>query len=679
MLVLTSIILLQVIIRMLTASKSVVPRLRWPLGSLQLVAKSSTAKVKVKNQRGMQFELTMTNQRLEDYYQIQQSCSSNEEWQKCLSFMRKGLPQSFRLNKAKKDQLKQLQRLIKDQFWNSDGAVTLRSVNASDSVWQASATRWELKEKSAAERKSDHAKLRDFISHQREAGNLNRQELVSMVPVALLDVQPHHTVLDMCASPASKTKQAIEAMMELSEGTLPTGAVVANEISPERCFRLVNSLNMNGFPNVISVNHDARIFPDIFIQDSEGERQQLRYDRIVCDQPCSGDGTIRKNPNIWDTWSPTYSNMLHRTQYEIARRGFELLKVGGLFAYSSCAMNPVENGAVLLRLLEESGGGLDVIDVSDQLEQFGMKAAPGFVKWKVFDGKEMNRFSSPDELSPVDEVHQALVPLFHRPGFDDQLRRCKRFLPHLNNCGGFFVAILRKTRPMPWEKEPEERRAELRTMRRKYPAEVVLEMKNKEVSQIYRSRKHFKFMDDSEISKEKTFLDIGDRLAGYSFFSCKAKRKISVTNEVVRNILENNPNPDLNVIGAGLKVFKKNPRKASKLNYLLDSTNAHFMLRLVGEERTVRVNKDDLSHLLSIHGFVNYTDNLSTTAKDNFSKVYATSGGGCAKVTMDQPFLDGTNLEMLAFVGKENVELRITESIRYHNKLVLQHYTDVGL
>ena len=44
-----------------------------------------------------------------------------------------------------------------------------------------------------------------FIVDQTEAGRIFRQEKVSMIPVTLLDVQPHHSVLDMCAAPGSKT------------------------------------------------------------------------------------------------------------------------------------------------------------------------------------------------------------------------------------------------------------------------------------------------------------------------------------------------------------------------------------------------------------------------------------------------------------------------------------------
>ena len=58
-------------------------------------------------------------------------------------------------------------------------------------------------------------------------GNISRQETVSMIPPLVLDVQPHHKVLDMCAAPGSKTAQLIEAL-HAQEGVIPEGKVQWN-------------------------------------------------------------------------------------------------------------------------------------------------------------------------------------------------------------------------------------------------------------------------------------------------------------------------------------------------------------------------------------------------------------------------------------------------------------------
>ena len=75
----------------------------------------------------------------------------------------------------------------------------------------------------------------------------------------------------------------------------------------------------------------------------------VKYDRIVCDVPCSGDGTIRKNPTVWSDWSPAKGNSRHSLQFNIVERGAELLEINGIMAYSSCAINPIENEAVIAR------------------------------------------------------------------------------------------------------------------------------------------------------------------------------------------------------------------------------------------------------------------------------------------------------------------------------------------
>ena len=74
-----------------------------------------------------------------------------------------------------------------------------------------------------------------FLMEEVELGNMSRQEEVSMVPPQLLDVRPGHRVLDMCASPGSKTQQLMEALSVAGDPAVSaTGLIIANDTDYRR-------------------------------------------------------------------------------------------------------------------------------------------------------------------------------------------------------------------------------------------------------------------------------------------------------------------------------------------------------------------------------------------------------------------------------------------------------------
>lgn len=105
------------------------------------------------------------------------------------------------------------------------------------------------------------------------------------------------------------------------------------------------------------------------------------YDRILCDVICSGDGTFRKNPEMWSNWDVNKSLNLHKLQQGIAHRCLELLKVDGMMVYSTCSLNPIEDEAVVAYMLRTFKGKLELVDVSMQLPE--LKRSPGISNWKV--------------------------------------------------------------------------------------------------------------------------------------------------------------------------------------------------------------------------------------------------------------------------------------------------------
>jgi len=77
----------------------------------------------------------------------------------------------------------------------------------------------------------------------------------------------------------------------------------------------------------------------------------MKFDRILCDVPCSGDGTLRKNPALWKNFNANLGHSLHALQLEVLTRAFAMLKKGGRLVYSTCSFNPLENEAVIAAAL----------------------------------------------------------------------------------------------------------------------------------------------------------------------------------------------------------------------------------------------------------------------------------------------------------------------------------------
>ena len=331
-----------------------------------------------------------------------------------------------------------------------------------------------------------------FLVSETTAGNISRQELVSMVPPLLLDVRPGHVVLDLCAAPGSKTAQLIEMLhageearvrkvlrdaVELQRAMSPdgleaqlddasgieddgddgraTGLLVANDVDYKRAQLLVHQTKRLNSPNLVVTNHDASLFPSIRIP-SEGKTEQyLKFDRILADVPCTGDGTTRKNYAIWKDWSPNNSIGLHPMQVRILVRAIQMLKVGGRAVYSTCSLNPVENEAVVATAIEQCGGNAKVrlVDCSKELPDLIRRK--GLRDWKLMDTSKSIWPSWSEYVAAKGEGgehHKIKKTMFARTETDEAsripLENCLRIFPHLQDTGGFFVAVLEKLDPV---------------------------------------------------------------------------------------------------------------------------------------------------------------------------------------------------------------------------------------
>ncbi|HTR27486.1 MAG TPA: 16S rRNA (cytosine(967)-C(5))-methyltransferase RsmB [Terriglobales bacterium] len=161
--------------------------------------------------------------------------------------------------------------------------------------------------------------------------------------VALL-VGRGESILDCCAAPGSKT--ALLARRN------PASQIIAAELHPHRT-RLLRRLACAS--NVHVVAGDARALP--FSKD---------FDRILADVPCSGTGTLTRNPDIKWRLQPADLADLQSRQIAILKSALSHLAPGGRLVYSTCSLEREENEAVVEASLE-STRGFKVADCRDEL------------------------------------------------------------------------------------------------------------------------------------------------------------------------------------------------------------------------------------------------------------------------------------------------------------------------
>lgn len=382
-------------------------------------------------------EIVRENEKWETYYRNLNLFDNDEdEWKLFKEYCQRDLPLTFRITGSRKH-AHEILSIFKEKHLPSLTDVEFEGEKVKAPMqlkWYPEHLAWQLDVPKKVIRKNEQfAKTQRFLVLETASGNISRQEAVSMIPPLLLNVESHHSVLDMCAAPGSKTAQLIEALhKDLDE---PSGFIVANDSDTRRSHMMVHQLKRINSPNYLVVNHDAQFFPRVQL-DPSNKKSVLKFDRILCDVPCSGDGTMRKNVNVWKDWKYQNGLGLHALQYNILNRGLQLLKSGGRLVYSTCSMNPIEDEAVVVKALRNWGADIKLVDCSNELP--GLIRSKGLSKWNVIDRNgEAKRIGDEKTLDSWFPPNEDEVNSFH-------LDRCVRVYPHQQNTGGFFIAVIEK-------------------------------------------------------------------------------------------------------------------------------------------------------------------------------------------------------------------------------------------
>ena len=441
------------------------------------------------------------NQALVSYYTAQVVIASDAAADKAtmaqsLDLLRRPLPLTFRLNKSSyqggSEAARKLSRALGGRLqpipWMPDqtGWMVV-DADAADAGADASTPRggrgadastpdgWTL----------DKDTVTELLIRAQKSGELSQQELVSMLPALALSPSSDHAVLDLCAAPGSKTIQLLDMMhwdlleegggdggggrgaftpRHLPPSKLPRGVLVANDSSSNRLSRIVDRASAQPCSPLLTCVGDARELPALQVAapvDTPGGSRafpRLKFDRVLCDVPCSGDGALRKMPDAMGAWSAREALAVHPLQLGILKRGLELLAPGGRLVYSTCSMNPVENEAVVAAALKEArDSGVRAVLLPPPAQLVAVPHGKGWETWGVptseFGGSgadaDNTLYRRHDDLPPYEDRKgrsPALVTMFppDDPAIRSELKKCVRMLPAHANCGGFFLAVFSK-------------------------------------------------------------------------------------------------------------------------------------------------------------------------------------------------------------------------------------------
>lgn len=163
------------------------------------------------------------------------------------------------------------------------------------------------------------------------------QDEASQLIAELVAAQPGQRILDLCASPGGKT-------VALSAAAGPQGSIVACDVRPHRVRLLSRTVARCRIANAIVV-HVAEDGPLPF--------RDAAFDVVLIDAPCSGLGTVRRDPDIRWRRSPDDLPRFAASQRQLLSRAARLVRPGGRLTYSTCSSEPEENRDVVRQFLEE--------------------------------------------------------------------------------------------------------------------------------------------------------------------------------------------------------------------------------------------------------------------------------------------------------------------------------------
>lgn len=167
-------------------------------------------------------------------------------------------------------------------------------------------------------------------------GYYHVQDLSSQLCCAALEPKKGEKILDICSAPGGKAFTVTEMTGDECE-------LYACELHDKRVKLIKNGAERLGLKSIKALQNDAKVYNESF----------PKFDKILCDVPCSGTGVIRSKPEIKYADLKKFEG-LPKIQYDILNTASKYLKVGGELVYSTCTVLKEENELVIDRFLKEN-------------------------------------------------------------------------------------------------------------------------------------------------------------------------------------------------------------------------------------------------------------------------------------------------------------------------------------
>lgn len=221
-------------------------------------------------------------------------------------------------------------------------------------------------------------------------GLVDVQDEGSQLIARLMTPRRREMICDFCAGAGGKTL-ALGALMR------STGSLYAFDVNEKRLAGMAPRMRRAGLSNVhpIAIRSEA---------DPRVRRLNGKFDRVLVDAPCTGSGTLRRNPDLKWRLSPEELDRINDIQRNVLEAASRLVKKGGRLVYATCSLLRRENQEVVEAFLEQHPGWR-LVPVAEVFEQQGIRFEPG----------QLERFEGYMQL-----------------------------LPHVNNTDGFFAAVLQR-------------------------------------------------------------------------------------------------------------------------------------------------------------------------------------------------------------------------------------------